>query len=142
MSDKLEVGSIVEGKIIRVKPFGAIIAIEGAGQGLVHISQISAGFVKDINDYVKTGDIVTVKVLSIDEETGKISLSMKEAAPKSAPHENSKPRSGKNNYRKDFQPEGTGKSDTPSNSFEDKMKEFLKSSSEKQAILNKRISKR
>jgi len=142
MSDKLEAGSIVEGKVIRVKPFGAIVAIEGAGQGLVHISQISSGFVKDINDFVKAGDIVKVKILSIDEESGKISLSMKEAAPKTASKENSRTRTNKNNFRRDTGSNDTESSGGPSDSFEDKMKEFLKASSEKQAVLNKRINKR
>ena len=142
MSDKLEAGSIVEGKVIRVKPFGAIVAIEGAGQGLVHISQISSGFVKDINDFVKAGDIVKVKILSIDEESGKISLSMKEASPKTASKENSRTRTNKNNFRRDTGSNDTESSGGPSDSFEDKMKEFLKASSEKQAVLNKRINKR
>ena len=67
MSEKLEVGSIVEGKVIRVKPFGAIVAI-GNTQGLVHISQVANSFVQDINDHIKVDDVVKVKVLSIDEE--------------------------------------------------------------------------
>ena len=66
MSEKLEVGSIVEGKVIRVKPFGAIVSIGEQAQGLVHISQVANSFVQDINDHVKVGDTVTVKVLSVD----------------------------------------------------------------------------
>ena len=66
MSEKLEVGSIVEGKVVRVKPFGAIVSL-GNTQGLVHISQVANSFVQDINDHVKVGDMVKVKVLSIDE---------------------------------------------------------------------------
>lgn len=70
MSEKLEVGSIVEGKVVRVKPFGAIVSL-GNTQGLVHISQVANSFVQDINDHVKVGDMVKVKVLSIDEESHK-----------------------------------------------------------------------
>ena len=44
MSEKLEVGSIVEGKVVRIKPFGAIVSL-GNTQGLVHISQIANSFV-------------------------------------------------------------------------------------------------
>lgn len=154
MADKLEVGSIVEGKVIRVKPFGAIVSIEGAGQGLVHISQISSGFVNDINEHVKSGDTVKVKVLSVDEGSGKISLSMKEAAPKPPRKEkassnyrgdketgNNKPNRPQNN-KKDFQKESAETASAPSNTFEDKMKEWLKAANEKQAVLNKRINKR
>ena len=75
MSEKLEVGSIVEGKVVRVKPFGAIVSL-GNTQGLVHISQVANSFVQDINDHVKVGDMVKVKVLSIDEESHKIALSI------------------------------------------------------------------
>ena len=64
MSEKLEVGSIVEGKVVRVKPFGAIVSL-GNTQGLVHISQVANSFVQDINDHVKVGDMVKVKVLSM-----------------------------------------------------------------------------
>ena len=81
MSQKLEVGSIVEGKIVHIKPFGAIVSL-GTVQGLVHISQVANSFVQDINDHVKVGDIVKVKVLSIDEETHKIALSIRDALPK------------------------------------------------------------
>ena len=49
MSEKLEVGSIVEGKVVRVKPFGAIVSL-GNTQGLVHISQVANSFVQDINE--------------------------------------------------------------------------------------------
>ena len=82
MSEKIVVGSIVEGKVIRVKPFGAIVALDGNVSGLVHISQISNTFVQDINEHIKVGDTVKVKVVSVDEETNRISLSIKEALPK------------------------------------------------------------
>ena len=75
MSEKPEVGSIVEGKVVRIKPFGAIVSLGEQVQGLVHISQVANTFVQDINDHVKVGDIVKVKVLSIDPETNKIALS-------------------------------------------------------------------
>ena len=70
MSEKLEVGSIVEGKVVRVKPFGAIVSL-GNTQGLVHISQVANSFVQDINDHVKVGDMVKVKVLSVDNIVSK-----------------------------------------------------------------------
>ena len=145
MSDNLEVGSIVEGKVLRVKPFGAIVAIDGAGRGLVHISQVASGFIKDINEHVKAGDVVKVKVLSYDEETGKLSLSMKDAAPKTELRD--KPIYKSENPHNTNKNGNTRQSDDqnqtqPSNSFEDKMKEWLKAANEKQAVLNKRVNKR
>ncbi|MGL4790545.1 MAG: S1 RNA-binding domain-containing protein, partial [Anaerotignaceae bacterium] len=50
------VGNIVEGKVIKITPFGAIVAIDGGGQGLVHISQIANSFVQDINEHLKVDD--------------------------------------------------------------------------------------
>ena len=69
MSEKLEVGSIVEGKVIRVKPFGAIVSIGEQAQGLVHISQVANSFVQDINDHVKVGANGTLKVMYVDPRT-------------------------------------------------------------------------
>ena len=60
MAEKIETGSVVEGKVVRIKPFGAIVQLEGGAQGLVHISQIANGFVQDINDHVAVGDTVKV----------------------------------------------------------------------------------
>lgn len=146
MSEKLEVGSIVEGKIVRIKPFGAIVSL-GSVQGLVHISQVANSFVQDINDHVKVGDIVKVKVLSIDEESHKIALSIRDALPK----EERKPKPEKS-FRKPIQTQKSAspaeeyfRPQSPANSssdFEDKMKEWVKQSNERHTSLNKRANKR
>lgn len=75
-----EVGSIVEGNVTGVMPFGVFVDIGDGESGLVHISELSNRYVKDINEFVKRGDSVKVKVIKIDEN-GKISLSMKQAQP-------------------------------------------------------------
>lgn len=77
MSEKIEVGSVVKGKITGVQPYGAFVALDENTQGLVHISEVTHGFVKDINEHVKVGDEVEVKILSIDEAAGKIGLSIR-----------------------------------------------------------------
>lgn len=141
---ELVVGSIVEGKVIKIAPFGAIVALEGGKQGLVHISQVANTFVQDINDHLKVDDVVKVKVLSIDPETNRISLSIRAALPKPERPERSdrprkegfKPRENRNNHDK-----GDAQS-APLNDFEEKMKEFLKQSNDKMATLNKRANKR
>ena len=79
----ISVGSILEGKVISVMPFGAFVDLGGKKSGLVHISEISSGYVKNINEHVKKGDILRVKVISIDD-SGKISLSAKQAEEKKA----------------------------------------------------------
>ena len=144
MSEKLEVGSIVEGKVVRVKPFGAIVSL-GNTQGLVHISQVANSFVQDINDHVKVGDMVKVKVLSIDEESHKIALSIREALPKEErrPKSNKQPRSqseaSANPAQEYFRPQS---SVNASSDFEDKMKEWMKQANDRQTSLNKRANKR
>lgn len=142
MSEKLEIGNIVEGKVIRIKPFGAIVSI-GNEQGFVHISQVANGFVEDINSHVKVDDVVKVKVVSIDKENNKISLSMRDALPKPPEKKFNRVDKGNRNDRN-----SSNKSDLPFNNsnkssdFEDKMKDWLKQSTEKQTTLNKRANKR
>lgn len=77
MSEKIEVGSVVKGKVTGVQPYGAFVALDENTQGLVHISEVTHGFVKDINEHLKVGDEVEVKVLSVDEASGKIGLSIR-----------------------------------------------------------------
>ena len=73
-----EVGKIIEGKVTGVTSFGAFMALEDGKTGLVHISEIANDYVKEIGDHIKVGDVVKVKVLSVDAG-GKISLSIKKA---------------------------------------------------------------
>ncbi len=134
MSEKLEVGSIVEGKVVRLKPFGAIVSLPNNSQGLVHISHISTSFVQNIADHLTVGDIVKVKVLSVDPTSGKISLSIKDTVvPQKKEHNE------RQNHSSDFRQKS---SQEPTNSFEDKFKEWLKVSNERQAGLNKRNKRR
>ncbi len=69
-------GSIVKGEITAIKPYGAFVKVENNYVGLIHISEFSDGFVRSIDDYVSIGDIIDLKVLSV--ESNKLSLSFKE----------------------------------------------------------------
>lgn len=84
MTNKIEVGQIIEGKVTGIQPYGAFVAVNDEVQGLVHISEVTHGYVKDISEHVSVGDTVNVKVLDIDEENNKVSLSIRatEEAPK------------------------------------------------------------
>ena len=75
--DDLEVGNIKEGKVSSIVNFGAFIDIGGM-DGLVHVSELSWRHVENPNEVVKVGDKVSVKVLEIDNDKGRISLSMKQ----------------------------------------------------------------
>lgn len=74
----LEIGSIAEGCVTGVMPFGAFVSLPDNKSGLVHISEITNEYVENIHDYIKQGDKVKVKVIGIDK-SGKISLSIKKA---------------------------------------------------------------
>ncbi len=84
MTKKYEVGEVVTGKVTGIQPYGAFVALDENTQGLVHISEITYGFVKEIEEYLKIGDVLQVKILEIDETSEKISLStraLQEAPP-------------------------------------------------------------
>ncbi|QIL72611.1 RNA-binding transcriptional accessory protein [Diaphorobacter sp. HDW4B] len=78
----LKEGMILEGTVSNVAQFGAFVDLGVHQDGLVHVSQLSHKFVTDAREVVKTGDIVKVKVLEVDEARKRISLTMKlDAAP-------------------------------------------------------------
>ncbi|HEY4602219.1 MAG TPA: S1 domain-containing post-transcriptional regulator GSP13 [Cerasibacillus sp.] len=86
----LEVGQVLQGKVTGVQPYGAFVAITDKVQGLVHISEITHGYVKDINDHLAVDDEVKVKIIDLDDESGKVSLSIRatEEPPKKQPKQN------------------------------------------------------
>ena len=134
----LEVGSVVKGNVTGVMKFGAFVALPDNKSGMVHISEISHEYVNDINDAIKVGDEVTVKVLSI--ENGKISLSIKANLEKPAPKPKQKRihkpyvPAPKVTSPGDFQWEDS-KSDN--GSFEDMMSRFKKTSEDKMSDLKR-----
>ena len=75
--DDLQVGDIKEGKISSIVSFGAFVDIGGM-DGLVHVSELSWRHVENPNEIVKVGDSVTIKVLEIDNDKERISLSIKQ----------------------------------------------------------------
>jgi len=125
----LEVGKKVEGKITGLAKFGAFIDLGENRTGLVHISEVSDKFVEDINDELSVGEIVTVKVLSIEDD-GKIALSMRDKEAEAKKKKQQKKSSNKkrsNNSRK-----GRGKKD-----FDSLMNDFLKESESRLSSLRK-----
>ncbi len=118
----VSVGDILEGKITDVMQYGVFVKLGEGKSGLVHISEVSNEYVEDINQVVKKGDTVKVKVLSIDD-SGKISLSMKKALPR----EEKKPR---NSVREKKVEEGPL-------TLDDMLSKFLKDSDERQLDLKR-----
>ena len=117
----LEVGAIVEGEVTGITNFGAFVQLPEGKVGLIHISEVSNVYVKDVHDFLKEKDKVKVKVLSIDER-GKIGLSIKQLTPPPpAPPKPQRPVSQERRAPKV----------APPVSFEDKLSRFLKDSDDR-----------
>lgn len=146
------VGDVLEGKVTGLTNFGAFVDIGGGKTGMVHISEVSNSYVKDIKECLKEGQEVKVKVLTISDE-GKISLSIKRTM---EPPQDRKPRGNRDNrdnrdYRENrerrsapAQPQSNEPSSyewqpkRPENlSFEDMMSRFKQASDEKLTMLKK-----
>ena len=71
------VGEVVEGVITGIQPYGAFVYFDSKHNGLIHISEISERFVRDVHTYVKINERVKVKILDIDEDGIHFKLSLK-----------------------------------------------------------------
>ena len=142
---ELEIGAIQEGKVTGITKFGAFVLLPGGKSGLVHISEIANAYVNDVNDYLKVGDTVKVKILSVNE-AGKVNLSIKQAQPSAPrpaytprpaqPSANAAPRPAytphpANTYRSAAPRDGEIAPPTGDTSFEDKLKHFMQQSDSK-----------
>jgi polyribonucleotide nucleotidyltransferase len=76
LTKEIEPGEIYEATVVRIMNFGAFCELVPGKQGLLHISEISDSFVKNVSDHLKEGDRLTVKVKEIDEQ-GRINLTRK-----------------------------------------------------------------
>jgi len=114
----IEEGDILLGRVTGITNFGAFVEFEDCKTGLVHISEVSDTYVKDIRNFLKEDDEVKVKVINIDED-GKIELSIKQLETP--------------NKRIEHAPEWT---------FEEKMERFMEQSRERQKDLELRKEKK
>ena len=150
----IEVGMVLDGKVSGITKFGAFVDLPESKTGMVHISEVAPTFVNEINDFVKIGQTVNVKVLSV--ENGKISLSIKQALPKEQQHQQRKPRGDrgdrddKQQNRKPRQPykpappvtspgdyEWQSSRKSAPSSFEDMMSKFKQTSEDKMSDLKR-----
>ena len=152
---KPEIGQIYEGKITSITNFGAFVTLPDGPDGMVHISEVSNGFVKDIHDVLEVGQSVKVKVITI-ADNGKIALSIKKAqdnpreerAPQSQrPRTQQRPtQRPRTNHTQDkapatkqiLYPDGVWEETISSNQdFEDMMSRFKKSSQDRMSDLKR-----
>jgi S1 RNA binding domain protein len=134
----IEVGSKLQGKVTGITNFGAFVELPDGSTGLVHISEVADNYVKDINDHLKVGDQVEVKVINVEKD-GKIGLSIKKAKDRpegQRPHSHSHsqrprqggPRQGRANDRN---------TNNSKETFESKMARFLKDSEDRLSSLKR-----
>ncbi len=130
MSDNFNVGDVVVGKVTGIQPYGAFVSLNDEIQGLVHISEVTHGYVKDIKDHLKVGDEVKVKVLNVNEEEGKISLSIRatEEPPKQVKQPVQKPKAA---------PKQEQNSNAGFNTLKDKLEDWIKQSKEREDAFRK-----
>ena len=123
MNKSLEKGQVVDGKVTGIQPYGAFVQLDEETQGLVHISEITHGFVNDINDHLQVGDEVKVKILEVNEAENKVSLSIR--ATEEAPKKETQAKSSNNNQ--------TVSNDSAAgfNTLRDKLQEWIKQSENK-----------
>jgi S1 RNA binding domain protein len=125
----IEVGSKLSGKVTGITHFGAFVLLPGGVTGLVHISEISHNYVKDIHEHLKINDEVTVKVINVDKD-GRIGLSIRQTM--EPPVTGDRPGRGRR-----------GGGGYPSRqSFEEKLSRFMKESEDRLQALRRSESKR
>ena len=74
---KIKKGRIIRGTVSGIESYGVFVSYDDYYTGLIHISEISHGYVKNISDFVKVGDLIFVEILDVDEELGHLKLSIK-----------------------------------------------------------------
>lgn len=128
----VKAGQIVEGIVTSIKSFGVFVKLEDGVDGLVHISKVANGYIKDASEYLSVGQKVKVKVLKIGDN-GKIDLSIKDAG-EILEKKHLSSFKGKRGGKVD------NKGENPSD-FEKKLSKFLKDSQQKSGDLKRRAER-
>jgi S1 RNA binding domain protein len=131
----IEVGSKLQGKVTGITHFGAFVELPEGSTGLVHISEVADNYVKDINEHLKVGDQVEVKVINVEKD-GKIGLSIRKA--KDQPQQ-SQSQSHSHSHSHQQRPRHNNRGNSPRNKedFESKMARFLKDSEDRLSSLKR-----
>lgn len=140
----IEVGSKLQGKVTGITNFGAFVELPDGVTGLVHISEVADNYVKDINDHLKVGDQVEVKVINVEKD-GKIGLSIKKAKEREgAAAEQQRPNRPQRNNNRPYGDRDRGRGRdrdrddrNPKENFEQKMVRFLKESEDRLSSLKR-----
>lgn len=76
-NSKYEKGKLIRGTVTAIESYGAFVACDEYYTGLIHISEITDSYVKDVNNYLKKGEVIYCKILDVDEDNGHLKLSIK-----------------------------------------------------------------
>lgn len=135
----IAVGDIIEGRVSGIAKFGAFVEMGEGKNGLVHISEISSRYVENVEDFVKRGDVVKVKVVSISPE-GKIGLSIRQAEPPKERPVQARPAQAR--PHRETVKTGNAENEGVDRGFEDKLERFLKESTERYEAIRCRQGKK
>lgn len=125
----IDKGSKLQGKVTGITHFGAFVELPNGKTGLVHISEVANKYVKDINEHLKVGEQVKVKVLQVGND-GKIGLSIKKATDQPTPSRGSRPGGNRRGGR-------SFGSASRTMTFEDKISRFMRDSEERLSTLKR-----
>lgn len=74
---RYQTGQIVTGIVTGIQPYGCFVALDDHQTGLIHISEISEDYVRDVHYFVKVGESLQLKIVDVDPQTGQLRLSLK-----------------------------------------------------------------
>ena len=114
---KIQKGEIIEGRVTGIAKYGVFVEIDAENSGMIHISEISSDFIKDIGEVLKINQVVKAAVIGVNE-TGKLALSIKQL-----------PESGEEKKTEEI--DQADKNAKTQLSFEDMMSKFKRDSEEK-----------
>ncbi|MDR1260156.1 MAG: S1 RNA-binding domain-containing protein [Oscillospiraceae bacterium] len=136
----MSIPEILEGKVTKIMPYGAFIKLADGRFGMVHISEISQNYVREINDYLKIGD--QVKVIVLPSTQNELNFSIKRAIP-GAPQDSQPHKKRTSTNRTTNISDGKQKRSCSTHpSFEDMMSKFKQVSDEKLSLLKTQNNRR
>ena len=129
----LEIGSVVTGKVTGIAKFGAFVSLPGGKAGLIHISEVTNSYITNVEEHLKVGQEVSVKIISVDDK-GRINLSAKQAA--KPERRDARPAQGSRaetprNIRTAAAPQEAALPKSENREFEDTLKKFLQDADSK-----------
>lgn len=135
----IEIGSTVEGTVVKLAEYGAIVRLAGGKMGLVHISEVADAYVRDLQDHFKEDDRICVKVLKMNSK-GRYELSVKQADADAIERVERPMTPARVPQMQDrsYRPERQVVERIPV-TFEDRLSQFMKDSQERQLDLKRNI---